>query len=202
MARPPAQSDSPPLAVLPRGPHSLSREAIQASQRARLLAAAIDVVATKGYASTVVADVIARASVSRRTLYELFEDFEACLLEAFVVGGAGLVEEVSAAEGGVEGALRAYFRALGGELGFARVLLLEASAAGPAVLDAREELHDRLAQALVPAPTGGRRRAGLPNVTGRIVLGAANELAAGLLFRGRAAQLDDLVPLLVGITER
>jgi AcrR family transcriptional regulator len=188
---------APPRPTLPRGPHSLSRAEIVASQRARLLTAAIDAVASKGYVATVVNDVTTRAGVSRRTLYELFEDLEACFLEAYVAATSGLVDRVrAAAEDGTEEALRAYLSALETEPAFARVFLLEATAAGPAVLDARDAAHDALASVLVAEPQERRRTAGVSHPLGRAVLGATNELAAGLLLRGRAAELRGLVPLL------
>ena len=52
-------------------------------QRARIVAALVDVVAERGVAQVTVAHVVARSGVSRRTFYELFEDREACLSAAF-----------------------------------------------------------------------------------------------------------------------
>ena len=53
------------------------------SHRARLtggLAAAIE---EKGYAAVTIADVVARARVSKRTFYEHFADKEACFLALY-----------------------------------------------------------------------------------------------------------------------
>lgn len=83
--------DSRPL---PRGRHSLTREAVAASQRARLLDAMSEVVATKGYAATAVADVVARAGVSRRTFYELFADKEECFFAAYDSGVEFLLQQI------------------------------------------------------------------------------------------------------------
>ncbi|MFI4977402.1 MAG: TetR/AcrR family transcriptional regulator [Solirubrobacterales bacterium] len=52
-------------------------------QRARILAAMVDVVAERGASNVTVAHVVARSGVSRRTFYELFEDREECFLAAF-----------------------------------------------------------------------------------------------------------------------
>jgi AcrR family transcriptional regulator len=68
---------------LPRGPHSLTREQVAADQRRRLMAALTDVVADKGYTAATVADVSARAGVSRKAFYEHFANKEACLLETY-----------------------------------------------------------------------------------------------------------------------
>ncbi len=51
-------------------------------QRARLLAAMTELLCERGIGNATVAHVVARAGVSRRTFYEIFEDREACLLAA------------------------------------------------------------------------------------------------------------------------
>src|SRR4051812_43743942 len=71
------------FALTDPGLRRLRREEVASSQRARLLRAMAEVAAEKGYANTVVADVIARAGVSRRTFYELFRDKQDCFLAAY-----------------------------------------------------------------------------------------------------------------------
>jgi AcrR family transcriptional regulator len=71
------------MSPLPRGRHGLSREAVEGSQRTRLLRAMVDVMADKGYAGTSVADILRRARVSRETFYELFSSKEDCFMSAF-----------------------------------------------------------------------------------------------------------------------
>src|SRR6202035_3842790 len=51
-------------------------------QRARMIAAMIDVVSERGRSNGTVAHVVARSGVSRRTFYEVFDDFEDCFLAA------------------------------------------------------------------------------------------------------------------------
>src|SRR3954452_23052879 len=72
-----------PIRPLPRGPHSLTRDEVLASQRGRMIEAMAETVAAKGYAATTVADVVARAGVSRKTFYEHFRDREDCFLAAY-----------------------------------------------------------------------------------------------------------------------
>ncbi len=55
-------------------------------QRARILAAMIEVSAERGAVGASVAHVVESAGVSRRTFYELFEDSEDCFLAAFETG--------------------------------------------------------------------------------------------------------------------
>ena len=66
--------------------HRTAREAVVASQRGRVLEALVKVVARKGYPATTVADIVARAGISRRTFYEQFWDKEECFLAALDTG--------------------------------------------------------------------------------------------------------------------
>src|SRR5439155_6906652 len=75
-------SAAEPHRALPRGPHGLSREEVELSQRARLLHAATQAVAEQGYVKTTVADILRRAGVSRATFYQLFSDKEDCFQAA------------------------------------------------------------------------------------------------------------------------
>src|SRR3954452_15441719 len=67
------------------------------TQRARMLEATARAVASKGYAKTTVADVVALAGVSRRTFYEDFADKEECFLATYEVAARSLVAAVGAA---------------------------------------------------------------------------------------------------------
>ena len=131
---------------LPSGRHGLSREAVVASQRSRLVEAMAQMVAEKGYAATTVADVVERAGVSRRTFYEQFTDKEACFLGAYdaglaaVLGRVGDAVEVNATAGWRERArvgVEAFLALLASQPAFAQALQVEVLTAGPAALDRR-----------------------------------------------------------------
>src|SRR5205085_1313867 len=81
-------------AQLPRGRHQLTREAVAASQRSRLLDGVAEAVSSKGYAATTIGDVVAAAAVSRRTFYEQFPDIESCFLAAYQAGMELLLDEI------------------------------------------------------------------------------------------------------------
>jgi AcrR family transcriptional regulator len=51
-------------------------------QRARMIAAMIDAISERGRSRATVAHVVGRSGVSRRTFYEVFDDFEDCFLAA------------------------------------------------------------------------------------------------------------------------
>jgi len=132
---------------LPSGRHGLTREAVVASQRGRLIDAMAQVVAEKGYPAATVADVVERAGVSRRTFYEQFTDKEACFLAAYDVGLAvvmGRIQEaveVTDPDGGwraqARAGVEAFLALLASEPAFARALQLEVLTAGPAALERR-----------------------------------------------------------------
>ena len=68
---------------LPKGPHGLTREQVQASQRQRILDAILDVVGERGYAKATVAHVTTAAGVSRTTFYEQFANKQEAYLAAY-----------------------------------------------------------------------------------------------------------------------
>jgi AcrR family transcriptional regulator len=70
------------LGPLLGGRHGLSRAQVVESQRERLLAAVVEVVAVHGYGATKVAAIAKRASVSSRDFYAIFDSKEACFLAA------------------------------------------------------------------------------------------------------------------------
>jgi AcrR family transcriptional regulator len=148
-------------------------------QRARMLAATVAVVGELGYEKMSVARVTARAGVSRRTFYDLFEDREACFLAAFVDTvqcARALVYEAAAGEREWRGRVRV---GLGALLGFfadeplaGRVLVVDALKAGPVVLECRA----RLVQELIGVAEEGRGQVrggrGVAPLTGEGVVGA------------------------------
>jgi AcrR family transcriptional regulator len=80
---------------LPKGPHSLSREEVQASQRERMLDAVLDVVGEHGYAAATVADITTSAGVSRTTFYEQFRNKQDAFLTAYDEFGERFLSELA-----------------------------------------------------------------------------------------------------------
>ena len=68
--------------VLRPGPSAIPRGQVSAIQRERILSAVVETIAEVGYARMTVAQVIARARVSRKTFYEVFCGREHCFLAA------------------------------------------------------------------------------------------------------------------------
>jgi AcrR family transcriptional regulator len=138
---------------LPRGRHQLSKEDVAASQRTRIVGALVALVAERGFRPVTVADVVARAEVSRRTFYEHFDDKESCFVAAFQFGVELLMDHVrgavQATDGGgdwrdrVATGMSAYLEGMASHPDFAWVFTFEAVAAGPQVLAHRAEVLQR-----------------------------------------------------------
>ncbi len=81
--------------TLPRGPHSLTREEVAASQRARLIRALTELLAERGYSAVTIGELAKRASVSRGAFYEHFSSKEECLLAAYDEFASNLLEAMT-----------------------------------------------------------------------------------------------------------
>src|SRR5207253_3634227 len=142
-------SAAEPHRALPRGPHGLTREEVELSQRARLLQAATEAVAELGYVKTTVADILARAGVSRATFYQLFRDKEDCFIAAYELNAqfvaAAMAAELETVRAAgeldplekLEHVLGVFLAALRSAPALARVFLVEVYAAGPAAIEQR-----------------------------------------------------------------
>jgi AcrR family transcriptional regulator len=141
---------------LPRGRGSLPPLLVASQQRTRLLRAVISAVAELGYANVRIADIVARARVSRQSFYAQFEDKEQCFLAAhagaveLIMSGFERWEDRLAAAGGdprdqLCEALAGYLDLVNAEPQFARCLLVELQVVGPAGLAARVAAHERIA---------------------------------------------------------
>ncbi len=78
-----APSDDPRLQRLRPGRNGLGHEQVAEIQRARILAAIVELVAERGVSGATIARIVAGSGVSRRTFYELFKDREDCFVAAF-----------------------------------------------------------------------------------------------------------------------
>jgi AcrR family transcriptional regulator len=199
---------------LPRGRSRLPAWTVRASQRERLLRAAVAAVAGSGYAAVTVADIVRRARVSRAAFYAHFADKEDCFLAAAREGWQLLVGRVIAAartaaadQAADEEVLRAGCRAFLGfltdEPAFARVFYIEMPAAGPAAadrLDAAAHLfaginsawHDRARERHPDWPA-------VPYQAFLALAGATAELVRSLVRTDRTSALPELEDTLVSL---
>jgi AcrR family transcriptional regulator/DNA-binding MarR family transcriptional regulator len=125
-----------------------------------------DVVTEQGLAAATVANVVARAGVSRRTFYELFADREECFLAAFD-HAAGLAvaavlpeyEQPGQWRDRIRAGLLALLEFLDEEPNLGALCIVHSLGAGPAALERRGHIVDALIAAVDEGrETQGRRR--------------------------------------------
>jgi AcrR family transcriptional regulator len=196
---------------LPRGRHKIAREDVRASQRERLVRAMLETVAERGYESTTVADVVARARVSRNAFYEFYEDKTACFIAACDDAAAGLLAQLLALGGAphwleaLRQGMRHYLEWWSSRPAFARAYFTGLPIAGERAFAQRERQYTFF-RALF-WDLGQRARAeqrGLPpmsELVPRVLVLALTELVAEEVRAGRTQQLgeleDDLLQLAV-----
>jgi AcrR family transcriptional regulator len=211
--------------ALPRGPHGLSREEVERSQRERLLTAMADAVAAKGYIDTTVADVIARAGVSRASFYLLFSDKADCF-RATYESAADLIVQVladalderrSAASPDLDvtplalldHVLTTYLDQLQRAPSLARTFLVEVYAAGPRVIEQRRASMEAFVDLVAETHRGETGLLGTEpdqRFAAEALVGAVSSMVTNLVGAGeldRVAQLrEPLLRLAEQLTRR
>lgn len=194
---------------LPRGRSSLPTHAVGSAQRDRLIRAMIAATAEHGYPAVMIADVVRRARVSRKTFYAHFADKEACFLAATEAGVALMSARITEAAreaaddadpvARLRAGLRGYLRFLAGEPEFARVFLIDGLAAGPRALARLTAVHRQFAALTRRWYEQARRdRAArpewpeVPEDAYTAAVGALHELVATRVRTHRTAELPQL----------
>jgi AcrR family transcriptional regulator len=199
-------ADDPALEGLRPGRDGRGREQVSDIQRARMLAAIVDVVAERGAANVTVARVVARSGVSRRTFYEIFRDREDCFLAAFDDWIARIASEVIPAyeqpaiwREKIRAALCALLQLLDYEPGMGRLVIVETLGAGPKALERRQRV---LAQ-VITAVDEGRLEAkggdGPPPLTAEGIVGGVLAVLHGRLVEKNPGRLTELTGPLMGM---
>jgi AcrR family transcriptional regulator len=185
---------------LPRGRHGLPREIVTRSQRERLLAAVVRVIANKGYETATVADIIEVAGVGRESFYELFEDKLECMRTAHSL----LVDDLEAQVRGaydapgpwvdrVSGGLAAALEWFAADPDVGRFVLIEMSSVGPL---ARERFRQDFTRFVDLLGSGVERDGPGPDLPGAPRIGVSGTLARIFeeVVSQRAATLPSLLP--------
>jgi AcrR family transcriptional regulator len=209
---PPADGteDYPPeLARLPPGRHGLPREFVTHNQRERLIAGLAEAIAEHGYSGTTIAHITRAAAVSRRTFYEHFSSKDECFVAAYDAVMKELRERVSAAfeetddwPHAIRAGIDAMLQFLAAEPNLARLCMVEALVAGPAVV----ERYDAAIQSFVPYFQEGREGrppevlSRLSPTTEEALVGGMVSLISRRIIAGKTEELEDLLPDLVEFT--
>jgi AcrR family transcriptional regulator len=187
---------------LPRGRHGLPREIVTRSQRERLLAAVVRVIAAKGYESTTVADILDEAGVGRESFYELFDDKRQCMLTAHSLLVDDLVDRVEAAyvtagpwEDRVREGLLVALEWFASSPDVGRFTLVEVSAIGPASLERFEAEFNRFIKLLDDGRGEGAPQPQFPQAASLAISGTLARVYEEVI-RERTAELPSLLPAL------
>jgi AcrR family transcriptional regulator len=192
-----------------RGRHAPPPEVRLPLQRERLLQAAAEEFASRGYAGASSESISRRAGMSKATFYEHFANKEGCIIALFdraadevaraMADAARSVGDASAAER-VMAATRAFLGALAEHPEFAQTLLVEIIGAGPKAAQRRDQIMQQFAESLDAenAAAAGRgliRRFATPYDSVAIV-GAITELVSRQVRLGEPADAIELAPVI------
>jgi AcrR family transcriptional regulator len=198
--RPQAIVGDAPRDRLPPGPSGAGREQISEIQRARILAAMVDVATERGAGNVTVAHVVARSGVSRRTFYELFEDREGCFLAACEDALARIAAVVVPAYEGasrwrekIRAGLAALLELLDYERARGRLVIVETLGAGPIVLERRRLALARVIVAVDEGRGEAKRGEGPPPLTAEGIVGGVLALVHARLVEDTGAPLVELL---------
>jgi AcrR family transcriptional regulator len=198
---------------LPRGRSRLPVSDVRASQRERLLRAAVAAVAAVGYPAVTVADIVRRAKVSRAAFYTHFRSREECFLAATRRGGQLLHDHVISATHAVpadapdeevlRAGLRAFLRFLADEPAFSRVFYIDMPAAGPLAVKRLQAAGLRFAEINAKWHRQARARhpdwPAVPDEAYQALAGATLELVRSAVSANKTEALPDLEDTLVAL---
>jgi AcrR family transcriptional regulator len=177
----------------------LPREFVAIHKRRRIMDAIAELTAEQGYDATKIGDIVRRAGVARKTLYDNFEGKEEVFLAAFdaaVDESMRRIEESCAeAEGGweekVQAGLAAFLGFVAEEPAVARMCMIEALSATAAATEHYEEALQRfvdLTKESVPQDDK------LPETIGETLVGGVAWIVYQQIRRHEAEKAEDLLP--------
>jgi AcrR family transcriptional regulator len=176
--------------------------------RDKILQAAREVFAEKGYHRALVDDIVRASQTSKGAVYHHFPNKEALFLALVDEFAGRLAEAVASAIGRAHGALGKVEAAVTAGLetfarhrDLARILLLESVSLGPAYQSKRQEVHGRFAALIQVHLDEAAAEGSIPPVDTRVAtlawLGALNEVVVQWLHSGRPDLRTEAVPALV-----
>ncbi|MDQ7843118.1 MAG: TetR/AcrR family transcriptional regulator [Armatimonadota bacterium] len=174
----------------------MARSTAEAATRDRILTAAVEVFARKGYHGAGVEDIVQASRTSKGAFYHYFPSKQAIFL-TLMDDLAALVEQsveaaISSERGAmakVEAALRVVVETAARQRDLARILLVEAVGLGPELEEKRLEIHRRFARLIQRHLDRAVQEGSIPAQDTALVsqawIGALNELISQWLVSGR-----------------
>ncbi len=205
VATPWGQSDLLRDRKLRPGPGTPREEVIR-NQRERLFAAMVASVAERGYEATRVDDLVELSGVSSRTFYDQFADKRSCFkaaVEAMIQAAAAFTVKGSEERGPWEERARRGFEDFAtmivAQPAAARMLLVDAYAAGPEVMAILERAAGAFEQMTAAMLAQSPERAAMPREMIQAHIAAQQEIARTRLRRRTETELPALMKELWGM---
>lgn len=178
---------------------ALSREFVAGHKRRRIMDAIAELTAEQGYDATKIGDIVRRAGVARKTLYDNFEGKEEVFLSAFDTAVeeslARIEAECAEVEGGweerVQAGLAAFLRYVAENPALARMCMIEALSATQTATEHYEVAMQRfvdLTKQTVPKDDQ------LPETIEETLVGGVAWIVYQQIRRQEAEQAEDLLP--------
>ena len=180
----------------------LPREFVAVRKRRRIMDAMAELTAEQGYEATKIADLVRRAGVARKTLYDNFDGKEEVFLAAFdnaveevsdrideacEQAGAGWADQVAAG-------LRAFLAFIAENPAAARMCMVEAKSATPAASLRYDAALEKIVELL---HQGAPTETGLPDTVEETLVGGVAWILHQKIRRGEAEQALELQPELL-----
>lgn len=178
---------------------ALPREFIALHKQRRIMDALAELTAEQGYEATKISDIVRRAGVARKTLYDNFEGKEEVFLATFDSARDEVlrrVEESGAEVDGdwqdrVEAGLAAFLAYVAEQPTLARMCMIEALSATPAATKRYEDALETFVEMTRRALPDDDR---LPDTIAETLVGGVAWIVYQQIRRGEAERAEDLLP--------
>lgn len=192
-ARSGIRTDGPPVRP------ALPREFVAVHKRRRIMDAIAELTAENGYEATKIGDIVRRAGVARKTLYDNFEGKEEVFLVAFDTAVDEAVrrieEDCAQVEGDwedrVQAGLASFLRFVAENPAVARMCMIEALSATPAATERYEQAMQRFVELTRGAVPDGDQ---LPETIEETLVGGVAWIVYQKIRRDEAEKAADLLP--------
>ena len=177
-------------------------------QRDRLLEAAAEVFAQRGYAEASAEAISREAGMSKATFYEHFANKEEVILALFDSAADAVLQRMAEAArdapdettARVRAGLSAFVSAVAEYPAASQTLLVEIIGAGPRAMERRDAIMETFARVIDEENRRAHERRGAPRLKSLddayALVGAITELASRQLRLGRPAEIRDLEPVI------
>jgi AcrR family transcriptional regulator len=178
---------------------ALSREFVAVHKRRRIMDAIAELTAEQGYDATKIGDIVSRAGVARKTLYDNFEGKEEVFLAAFDAAVDEVLQRIEAdcaeVEGGweerVQAGLASFLRYVAENPALARMCMIEALSATQTATERYEAAMQRFVELTKRAVPRGDQ---LPETIEESLVGGIAWIVYQQIRRGETEKAEELLP--------